>query len=50
LHAFPSSYVNTNIMNPVTREWWEIRRAEILEGRRSRVAASGGGDNGGDLA
>jgi hypothetical protein len=35
--------MDPNTMDPVTKDWWEIRRFEILEARRTRALASGGG-------
>jgi hypothetical protein len=39
-------WINPNTMDPLTKEWWEIRKTEILKGRRVRASPVGGG--GGD--
>jgi hypothetical protein len=38
--------MDSNTMDPLTKEWWEIIRSDILEAIRARSLVSGGGGGG----
>jgi hypothetical protein len=37
-------------IDPLTKEWWEMRRVEVVEERRDAKARDGGGNIGGASA